>query len=111
MTRGSLPTFSMANEVAEYFSVIPATFTFPVLNASNVMHLQTPELTILSALTSHALVIIALIPAALRNVKYGAVQGRVAERHRSGGPFSDEVTVRKHKDHWDKTLERQTTVR
>ena len=72
MTRGSLTTFSIANDVAKYFAIIPAMFagTFPVLNALNVMHLQTPESAILSAVIFNALIIIALIPLALRGVKY-----------------------------------------
>jgi len=72
MTRGSLTTFSIANDVAKYFAIIPAMFagTFPVLNALNVMHLQTPASAILSAVIFNALIIIALIPLALRGVKY-----------------------------------------
>src|SRR5690349_4903423 len=72
MTRGSLTTFSIANDVAKYFAIIPAMFagTFPVLNAVNIMRLQTPESAILSAVIFNALIIIALIPLALRGVKY-----------------------------------------
>ncbi len=72
MTRGSLTTFSIANDVAKYFAIIPAMFagTFPVLNALNIMHLQTPGSAILSAVIFNALIIIALIPLALRGVKY-----------------------------------------
>jgi K+-transporting ATPase ATPase B chain len=72
MTRGSLTTFSIANDVAKYFAIIPAMFagTFPVLNALNVMHLQTKDSAILSAVIFNALIIIALIPLALRGVKY-----------------------------------------
>jgi K+-transporting ATPase ATPase B chain len=72
MTRGALTTFSIANDVAKYFAIIPAMFagTFPVLNTLNVMHLQTPESAILSAVIFNALIIIALIPLALRGVKY-----------------------------------------
>ncbi len=72
MTRGSLTTFSIANDVAKYFAIIPAMFagTFPVLNILNVMHLATPQSAILSAVIFNALVIIALIPLALRGVKY-----------------------------------------
>ena len=72
MTRGSLTTFSIANDVAKYFAIIPAMFagTFPVLNALNIMHLATPESAILSAVIFNALIIIALIPLALRGVKY-----------------------------------------
>ncbi|MFZ3213899.1 MAG: potassium-transporting ATPase subunit KdpB [Terriglobales bacterium] len=72
MTRGSLTTFSIANDVAKYFAIIPAMFagTFPVLNALNIMRLQTPASAILSAVIFNALIIIALIPLALRGVKY-----------------------------------------
>jgi K+-transporting ATPase ATPase B chain len=72
MTRGALTTFSIANDVAKYFAIIPAMFagTFPVLNALNIMHLRTPESAILSAVIFNALIIIALIPLALRGVKY-----------------------------------------
>jgi len=72
ITRGSLTTFSVANDVAKYFAIIPAMFagTFPLLNALNVMKLRTPESAILSAVIFNALIIIALIPLALRGVKY-----------------------------------------
>ncbi len=72
MTRGSLTTFSIANDVAKYFAIIPAMFagTFPVLNALNIMHLKTPASAVLSAVIFNALIIIALIPLALRGVKY-----------------------------------------
>jgi K+-transporting ATPase ATPase B chain len=75
MTRGALTTFSIANDVAKYFAIIPAMFagTFPVLNALNIMHLQTPQSAILSAVIFNAIVIIALIPLALRGVKYRPV--------------------------------------
>ncbi len=75
MTRGALTTFSIANDVAKYFAIIPAMFagTFPVLAALNIMHLQTPQSAILSAVIFNALIIIALIPLALRGVKYRAM--------------------------------------
>lgn len=75
MTRGSLTTFSIANDVAKYFAIIPAMFagTFPVLNALNVMHLATAQSAVLSAVIFNALIIIALIPLALRGVKYKAM--------------------------------------
>jgi potassium-transporting ATPase ATP-binding subunit len=75
MTRGALTTFSIANDVAKYFAIIPAMFagTFPVLNALNIMQLKTPESAILSAVIFNALIIIALIPLALRGVKYRAM--------------------------------------
>src|SRR6202049_1955110 len=72
MTRGALTTFSIANDVAKYFAIIPAMFagTFPVLQALNVMRLATPQSAILSAVIFNALIIVALIPLALRGVKY-----------------------------------------
>ena len=72
MTRGALTTFSIANDVAKYFAIIPAMFAgaFPVLNALNIMHLATPHSAILSAVIFNAIVIIALIPLALRGVQY-----------------------------------------
>jgi K+-transporting ATPase ATPase B chain len=72
ITRGSLTTFSIANDVAKYFAIIPAMFaaTYPELGALNVMRLATPESAILSAIIFNALIIIALIPLALRGVKY-----------------------------------------
>jgi K+-transporting ATPase ATPase B chain len=74
MTRGSLTTFSIANDVAKYFAIIPAAFatTYPQLNALNVMHLSTPNSAIMSAVIFNALVIVALIPLALKGVKYRA---------------------------------------
>lgn len=75
MTRGALTTFSIANDVAKYFAIIPAMFVtaFPVLNSLNIMGLATPQSAILSAVIFNALVIIALIPLALRGVKYRAM--------------------------------------
>jgi K+-transporting ATPase ATPase B chain len=72
MTRGALTTFSIANDVAKYFAIIPAMFaaTFPVLNALNVMHLKTPQSAILSAVIFNAIIIIMLIPLALKGIKY-----------------------------------------
>ncbi len=82
MTRGSLTTFSIANDVAKYFAIIPAMFagTFPVLNALNIMHLRTPESAVLSAVIFNAIIIIALIPLALRGVKYRALSAAVLLR-------------------------------
>jgi K+-transporting ATPase ATPase B chain len=79
MTRGTLTTFSIANDVAKYFAIIPAAFatTYPALNALNIMKLATPESAILSAVIFNALIIVALIPLALKGVEYramGAVQ-------------------------------------
>jgi potassium-transporting ATPase ATP-binding subunit len=72
MTRGSLTTFSIANDVAKYFAIIPAAFasTYPALGVLNIMHLATPESAILSAVIFNAVIIIALIPLALRGVRY-----------------------------------------
>lgn len=72
MTRGSLTTFSIANDVAKYFAIIPALFVplYPELEALNVMHLSSPQTAILSAIIYNALIIVALIPLALRGVKY-----------------------------------------
>lgn len=72
MTRGALTTFSIANDVAKYFAIIPAMFAgaFPVLGALNIMHLRTPQSAVLSAIIFNALIIILLIPLALRGVKY-----------------------------------------
>ncbi|WP_243404056.1 potassium-transporting ATPase subunit KdpB [Zavarzinia aquatilis] len=75
MTRGSLTTFSIANDVAKYFAIIPAMFaaTYPQLGALNIMNLATPESAVLSAIIFNALIIVALIPLALRGVRYRAV--------------------------------------
>ena len=75
MTRGALTTFSIANDIAKYFAIIPAAFasTYPALNRLNVMGLATPASAILSAVIFNALIIIALIPLALRGVPYRAV--------------------------------------
>ena len=74
MTRGSLTTFSIANDVAKYFAIIPAAFasTYPQLGALNVMHLATPESAIISAVIFNALIIVALIPLALKGIPYRA---------------------------------------
>ena len=75
ITRGALTTFSVANDVAKYFAIIPAMFAgaFPVLNVLNIMRLRTPESAILSAVIFNALIIVALIPLALRGVRYRPV--------------------------------------
>jgi K+-transporting ATPase ATPase B chain len=75
MTRGALTTFSIANDVAKYFAIIPAMFAgaFPVLNALNIMGLHSPQSAILAAVIFNALIIIALIPLALKGVKYRAM--------------------------------------
>jgi K+-transporting ATPase ATPase B chain len=75
ITRGSLTTFSIANDVAKYFAIIPAAFavTYPQLHVLDVMHLNTPESAILSAVIFNALIIVALIPLALKGVRYRPV--------------------------------------
>ncbi|OAJ53292.1 K+-transporting ATPase subunit B [Paraburkholderia ginsengiterrae] len=75
MTRGSLTTFSIANDVAKYFAIIPAAFatTYPQLRVLDVMHLNSPSSAILSAVIFNALIIVALIPLALKGVKYRAL--------------------------------------
>jgi K+-transporting ATPase ATPase B chain len=72
MTRGSLTTFSLANDVAKYFAILPAAFvtTYPGLDALNVMRLTTPASAILSSVIFNALIIVALIPLALKGVRY-----------------------------------------
>jgi K+-transporting ATPase ATPase B chain len=75
MTRGALTTFSIANDVAKYFAIIPAAFamTYPELGALNIMHLATPNSAILSAVIFNALIIVVLIPLAIKGVKYRAL--------------------------------------
>ena len=75
MTRGTLTTFSIANDVAKYFAIIPAMFlaAFPALGALNIMRLQTPESAILSAVIFNALIIVALVPLALKGVQFKAL--------------------------------------
>jgi K+-transporting ATPase ATPase B chain len=75
ITRGSLTTFSIANDVAKYFAIIPAMFVgvFPALESLNVMKLSNPHTAILSAVIFNALIIVALIPLALRGVKFRAL--------------------------------------
>jgi K+-transporting ATPase ATPase B chain len=75
MTRGALTTFSIANDVAKYFAIIPAMFVafYPQLQALNIMGLHSPQSAILSAIIFNALIIVALIPLALKGVAYRAV--------------------------------------
>jgi potassium-transporting ATPase ATP-binding subunit len=75
ITRGSLTTFSIANDVAKYFAIIPALFaaTYPVLDKVNVLRLETPQSAVLSAVIFNALIIVALIPLALRGVRFRPV--------------------------------------
>ncbi|HTX48291.1 MAG TPA: potassium-transporting ATPase subunit KdpB [Caulobacteraceae bacterium] len=84
ITRGALTTFSIANDVAKYFAIIPAIFftSLPALGALNIMHLANPRSAILSAIIFNALIIIALIPLALRGVRYRPIgAGRLLQRN------------------------------
>ncbi len=84
MTRGSLTTFSIANDVAKYFAIIPALFMglYPGLSALNIMNLHSPQSAVLSAIIYNALIIIALIPLALKGVKYREVSaGKLLSRN------------------------------
>jgi K+-transporting ATPase ATPase B chain len=83
MTRGALTTFSIANDVAKYFAIIPAALvgTYPVLSALNVMQLATPKSAVLSAVIFNALIIIALIPLALRGVHFRPIGASALLRH------------------------------
>lgn len=83
MTRGSLTTFSIANDLAKYFAIIPAAFasTYPAMHVLNIMHLATPQSAILSAIIFNALIIIALIPLALKGVAYRPVGAAKLLRH------------------------------
>jgi K+-transporting ATPase ATPase B chain len=83
ITRGSLTTFSIANDVAKYFAIIPAAFatTYPVLNALNVMRLATPNSAIMSAVIFNALIIVGLIPLALKGVRYRPIGAAALLRH------------------------------
>jgi K+-transporting ATPase ATPase B chain len=75
MTRGALTTFSIANDVAKYFAILPAAFAvaYPALDALNIMRLHSPESAILSAVIFNAVIIVALVPLALRGVAYHAI--------------------------------------
>ena len=75
ITRGALTTFSIANDIAKYFAIIPAMFAavYPGLGRLNIMHLAKPESAILSAVIFNALIIVALVPLALRGVRYRPV--------------------------------------
>jgi len=75
ITRGALTTFSVANDIAKYFAILPAMFAgaFPVLAALNIMRLHSPQSAVLSAVIFNAIIIVALIPLALRGVKYRPV--------------------------------------
>jgi len=94
ITRGSLTTFSIANDVAKYFAIIPAAFatTYPQLNTLNIMHLASPNSAILAAVIFNALIIIALIPLALRGVRYPA-------GGRRGTAAAQSADLRARRDH------------
>jgi K+-transporting ATPase ATPase B chain len=83
MTRGTLTTFSIANDVAKYFAILPAAFVgiYPPLSALNVMGLATPQSAVLSAVIFNALIIVALIPLALKGVRYRPMGAAVVLRH------------------------------
>src|SRR3989442_1373690 len=95
ITRGSLTTFSIANDVAKYFAIIPAAFatTYPQLNALNVMHLATPSSAILSAVIFNALIIIALIPLAPKGVRYPPVGAEALLRRNLAAALQRRVFV------------------
>jgi K+-transporting ATPase ATPase B chain len=82
MTRGSLTTFSIANDIAKYFAIIPAAFvtTYPQLEALNIMHLTSPNSAVLSAVIFNALIIVVLIPLALKGVAYRALGAAILLR-------------------------------
>ena len=93
MTRGALTTFSIANDVAKYFAIIPAMFLafYPQLEVLNIMHLASPQSAILSAIIFNALIIIALIPLALKGVAY-----RADRRRRAAAPQPADLRPRRH---------------
>ena len=83
ITRGSITTFSIANDVAKYFAIIPAAFaaTYPALGALNIMGLHSPTSAVLSAVIFNALIIVALIPLALRGIRYRPAPAQRILRH------------------------------
>ena len=103
MTRGALTTFSIANDVAKYFAIIPAMFagTFPGAECAEHHHLQTPQSAILSAVIFNALIIIALIPLALRGVKYRPMSAAALLRRQSVDlrPGRNHRAVHRDQDH------------
>ena len=94
MTRGALTTFSIANDVAKYFAMIPAMFIafYPQLQALNVMHLGNPQSAILSAIIFNALIIVALIPLALK-------RRRLPADRRGGDPAAQPAALRRRRHH------------
>ena len=103
MTRGALTTFSIANDVAKYFAIIPAMFAvaFPVLMTLNVMGLKTPQSAILSAVIFNALIIVALVPLALRGIQYRAMSAEALLRRNLliYGVGRHHRAVHRHQDH------------
>ena len=103
MTRGALTTFSIANDVAKYFAIIPAMLmaTFPAIAPLNIMRLHSPNSAILSAVIFNALIIIALIPLALRGVKFRAARrgGHPAAQPAHLRPRRRHRPVRRHQAH------------
>ena len=103
ITRGALTTFSIANDVAKYFAIIPAMFVaaYPSLDRLNVMGLATPQSAILSAVIFNALVIVALIPLALRGVRFRAASATVgaAPQHPRLRPGRHRRALRRHQAH------------
>lgn len=83
MTRGALTTFSLANDIAKYFAIVPAAFvsTYPALESLNIMHLSTPSNAVLAAVIFNALIIVALIPLALKGVKYRPMGAEIVLRN------------------------------
>jgi len=95
MTRGALTTFSIANDVAKYFAIIPAAFasTYPALSVLNIMGLATPASAVLSAVIFNALIIIVLIPLALRGIRYQPIGAALLIDAGNGGPAAARETV------------------
>ena len=115
MTRGSLTTFSIANDVAKYFAIIPAAFasTYPQLAALNIMHLKTPNSAILSAVIFNALIIVLLIPLAIKGVKYRPLGAGVSVASELDDLWArwDPGPLSRHQAHRLGALRRGTDVR
>ena len=115
VTRGALTTFSVANDVAKYFAIIPAAFatTYPALDALNVMGLTSPESAILSAVIFNALIIVVLVPLALRGVKTRAASAGAAAAAQSLDlrPRRHRRAVHRHQGHRRHSGRRRARVR
>ena len=113
ITRGALTTFSIANDVAKYFAIIPAMFVaaYPSLDKLNVMGLATPQSAILSAVIFNALIIVGLIPLALRGVRFRAASATVgaAPQHPRLRPRRHHRAVRRHQAHRPARLDHPRT--